>query len=241
MQGLLRQKQLGSEVEIAQSARKDTTARLMETATKMLKNGATPDVVQFIETTITEINQNVLGAITEEHNLDQGDINTVIGNIQAEVTAMETCTAAVNQQHGEREATSLRHKECRKDEALACAHSRYCESELERLWGIVKTKEAEIREIHGSIHTSWCVANPDHPDTTNPFQWTPTANKEGPETSETTEAYPAVDIESGIVDFRTASVTWFLNYKVKKTEVEAAWNEYNAKLLECADLETDLE
>merc|ERR1719359_1896717 len=46
----------------------------METATKMIKNGATPDVINFIEATINDVNDKVLSVIVEEHHRDQGTI-----------------------------------------------------------------------------------------------------------------------------------------------------------------------
>ena len=46
-------------------------AKLMETETKMMKNGATPDVITFNETTITEMNTEVLSVIVDESRRDQ--------------------------------------------------------------------------------------------------------------------------------------------------------------------------
>merc|ERR1719502_2465513 len=75
MQGLVaRRGQLAPE----STSRKDATAKLMETATKMMKNGATPDVITFIETTITEVNRDILGVIVNEHNQDQQLINDLL-------------------------------------------------------------------------------------------------------------------------------------------------------------------
>merc|ERR1740138_1864099 len=123
------------------TSRKDATAKLMETATKMMKNGATPDVVTFIETTITEVNSQVLDAIVDEHHIDQNMINELLARFDAAIATMEACAASVAQQHTDREAASHAHQLCRSDESLKCARSRKCEEELEELWRIVKIEE----------------------------------------------------------------------------------------------------
>jgi len=236
MQGLARQAKLGA--ADAKQGRKDATAKLMETATKMMKNGATPDVVTFIETTITELNQNVLGAIVDEHNRDQQLINDLLDRFDAAVAAMEECAASVAQQHEDRTQASLNHKMCRQGEAIDCARSRRCEEELEELWNRVKIEETEMRRIHDAIHGEWCVGPaPDHPGLADPFHWTITEYSEGAETSQSVNDYPQVDLEPVVIEFRRFSVEYFGHYIVQKPIVEEAWEAYNRKLLECAALE----
>ena len=120
MQGLVARR--GQLAPDAKDARKDATTRLMETATKMMKNGATPDVITFIETTISEVNANVLGAIVEEHHRDQQLINDLLTRFDVAVTAMEACAASVAQAHIDRTATSLDHQLCRSAESIDCAN-----------------------------------------------------------------------------------------------------------------------
>ena len=72
MQGLVAKRNMAPDEG---ASPKDNAAKLLETATKMMKNGATPDVITFIETTITEVNSNVLSAIVDEHHRDQNLIN----------------------------------------------------------------------------------------------------------------------------------------------------------------------
>jgi len=237
MQGLVaRHEKLSASA--AKDSRKEATAQLMETATKMMKNGVTPDVVTFIETTITELNQNVLGAIVDEHNRDQQLINDLLVRFDDAVTAMEECAASVEQQHSDRTQASLAHKMCRQGESVDCARSRKCEEELEELWRRVKIEEEEMRRIHNAIHGEWCVGPaPDHPGLADPFRWTITSYSEGAETSESENPYPAVDLEPVVIEFRRFSVEYFGHYIVQKPKVEEAWENYNAKLLECAALE----
>merc|ERR1719183_1387562 len=210
----------------------------METATAMLKNGVTPDVVQFIETTITEVNSEVLGAIVDEHHRDQGIINAILDDFDAAIAEMEACAETVRGQHVERELSSHAHQLCRSDEAIKCARSRKCEEELEELWERVKIEEEEMRRIHWAIHGEWCEGSaPGHPSLADPFQWQIGESWEGPETSQSTDPYPAIDLSADVIEFRRFSVEYFGLYIAQKSRVELAWENYNRKLLECAALE----
>jgi len=137
---------------------------------------------------------------------------------------------------------STDHKQCRSFEALHCARSRRCEEELERAWIEVKIQEEEMRRIHWEIHGEWCLGNaPDHPGLADPFHWTITEYKEGAETSQSVQPYPAIDLADDVVDFRTFSVSHFGEYIVQLPKVQRAWQLYAEKLDECARLEFTLE
>jgi hypothetical protein len=235
MQGLVaRRGQLNPE----STSRKDATAKLMETATKMMKNGATPDVVTFIETTITEVNRDILGVIVDEHNLDQQHINELLARFDAAVAAMEECAESVRQQHTARGEASHAHQLCRSEESISCARSRKCEEELEELWQIVKLEEEEMRSIHWAIHGEWCATHPEPPQANldDPFNWQIVSHMEGAETSQTEIPYPEINNDH-VIEFRHFSVTQFGLYIAQKPRVELAWENYNRKLLECAALE----
>jgi len=213
----------------------DNTAKLMETATKMLKSGVTPDMVQFIQTTINEIQDEVLPSIVRQHNLDQDLINSMLAHIEDAVHTMEVAAVDVNQLHDSRVAASIAHKGCRSVEGLKCAFSRRCEDELEELWETVKMREHEMRRIHWAIHGEWCEGNsPDHTSLADPFRWTQEEYMEGAETSQSSNAYPLVDHTTDVINFRLFSVDHFGQYIIQKPLVETAWSNYNLKLLECA-------
>jgi len=233
-----------------ESSRKEGTARLMETATRMMKNGATPDVIVFIEATISEINDDVLVAIQDEHDRDQQLIDGLITRFGASVDAMEECRDELEQEHVGRAAANEEHKVCRSSEAIACARSRKCEEELEVAWGLVKSAENDIRDCHAEIHGEWCVASelpvPLHPDLEDPFRdpwmWTESFSQPPyPEIDLTRDHFvgpPDNPIEvSGQFEFRRWSVTTFERYISLRPIVEEAWRNYNAKLSECANLE----
>jgi hypothetical protein len=233
MQGLVRR---GLSTDA--TTHKDNTAKLMETATKMLKNGATPDVIEFIESTIHAVNDEVLGRIVDEHHRDQGIIDGILIDFENAIAEMEACADSIRNQHVERELSSYDHQLCRSEESISCARSRKCEEELEELWERVKIEEDEMRRIHWAIHGEWCEGSaPDHPSLADPFQWTLGESWEGPETSQSTDPYPAVDLAPNVIEFRRFSVEYFGLYIEQKPRVEQAWENYNRKLLECAALE----
>merc|ERR1740138_1364369 len=155
---------------------------------------------------------------------------------------MSACSDSVTAEHVQRTESSVAHRTCRSAEALDCARSRKCEEELEQLWADVRREEEEMRRLHREIHGEWCVGPvPPHPGLGDPFSWVPEAEKEGPETSQTQGSYPSVDYTHDVTTFRTFSVEYFGYYMAQKPIVEAAWNAYNQKLLECAELEETLE
>jgi len=267
MQGLLtRHSQLTAGTNTTQDSRKDITAKLMQSATDMMKNGATPDVVKFIESTINEVETTVLGAILREHTSDQSFIDVHVQDISDAVLTMEECAGDIGIEihyDEERYADMDAHKTCRAEEALACASSRKCEKELIVLWNEVTVQEKSMMLIHSTINDGWCEADrpdpdpwdgpvPDHPDNDeDPFNWKSPFSKEGPETSQSLDAdYPLLTTTSSgkeglvtlkVVHFRSMTKTHFESYKRQKVVVENAWIAYNLKLATCAGLEIDLE
>jgi len=253
MQGLARRVdgKLGAD---GNSKRHDTT-KLMETATKMLKNGAgvTPDVVSFITETLADLNA-VLDPIAEAHRDNQAQLAAIVGRMDAAVAAYQDhCDAHAGDVVDYTETNRL-HKECRQMEAHKCGDSRECEVELEILWQIVKREEEKMREIHIRIDHSWCVdpLNPPHGDRTcfdqdSCWHWSEEQAMEGPETSQTqlsydsSNHYPIADYSSEVRDFRSVSVTTFEEYIEQKRITESAWEAYNSKIVICSELFTALE
>jgi len=210
----------------------------METATKMMKNGATPDVLTFINETIWEIENVILQAIVDDHRRDQELIVASRNRFDAAVADMRACSAQVEEDAAALQGMIQGHKECRAGEALACARSRKCEEELEELWLRVVTVETEMRRIHWSIHGEWCVPPlPPHPGLADPWNWPDEDHWEGPETSQSVHEYPHVNQGDDVIRFRTFTVDAFGEYIIQLPIVEETWELYNRKLLECAALE----
>jgi hypothetical protein len=212
-----------------QTSRHDSTSKLLETAVKMIKNGVTPDVITFVDSTNQEINEQVLVAIQNEHDTDQAYINNLCQDFENAVTQLETHTTNIESLGQASESARVEHHDRRADEALACAVSRRCEEQLRQKWRIVVEEEERMREIHGHIHDEWCIHPPFFADIdmwlNHPFDWSKTS------------PYPELNIPAEVGEFRGVSVTHFNAYMAQKIVVERAWEVYNDKLTECSGLE----
>jgi len=240
MQSLMRQNKLGASTGSSKDHRKDSTAKLMETATKMIKNGATPDVVDFITSTISEINDNVLVEITDAYTEDQRYIDAMLQRLTDAAAAIpDDCEATNEVLSGHNEE----HKVCRSEEAVQCARCRKCEAELTIIWNRVKTAEAEMRRIHDAIHGEWCLRDgfDYHPTIPQCWDWPLEGHWEGPETSQSVTGYCTTDVSSAIQDFRMFSVEHFTSYIAQKTIVFNLWEEYYAKVIVCGECDTALD
>jgi len=136
--------------------KKPAVASLMESAKSFLKNGATPDVVEFADATLQEIEAIVIPAIINESLSDQAFIYSLhsrFGDIRATLSADNQ---EVFQLNAEEQAESVAHKSCRDLQAVACTNKRNCEMELYRRWTVWVTEEEELREIHGYISDHFC-------------------------------------------------------------------------------------
>jgi len=224
---------------------KDSTAHLLDVAVKMVKNGVTPDVLEFVDRTTSNINDDLYPVIQEEHDTDQAYINDLEASINAAIDRLTGRLDEIDQAHQNRLQASREHHECRSEEATACGRARRCEFQLLEAWKEVKIAEEAMREIHDEIHDEWCVHPPDmfsiefcenegpYPNQlpTEPhalshcFNW------------ERQSPYPTLDVPEPVTEWRRLSVTLFNTYIERKQVVEEKWRIYNAKLEECSGLD----
>jgi len=213
--------------------RQDSTAKLLETAVKMIKNGVTPDVITFVDSTNQEINEQVLVAIQNEHNTDQAYIDTLCQDFQSAVEKLEDEAVSIAAQNTASDGAREAHHTCRADEAYSCAVSRRCEEQLRLQWLVVVREEEKMQRIHSEIHDEWCIHPPFFAEIdlwlNHPFDWSKTS------------PYPELNIPADVGAFRDVSVTYFEEYMAQKIVVEAEWAKYEAKLLECSGYEATLD
>jgi hypothetical protein len=136
--------------------KKPAVASLMESAKSFLKNGATPDVVDFADATLEEVSSIVIPAIINESESDQRFIYSLHSRFEEIRTHLSSSNQEVFQLNAEEQTESGLHKACRGEEAEKCQSKRNCEMELYRLWTIWVTEEEELREIHGYISGHFC-------------------------------------------------------------------------------------
>ena len=234
----------------SKQARADNTERLLETATKMIKNGVTPDVVSFVDSTVAEINEEVLPAIQSEHDSDQQFVNDELAEFDTCLETLTDAEAGLSGLEGGFNEDLSGHQYCRSEESVICAKSRRCESQLITLWEHVRREEIIMREIHELIHEEWCVTPPASPGIeqctgcTEPnlcgvtlpdhvlsrcFDWSDMS------------PYPILNFPEEVKEFRRFSVTEFTRYIEQKRIVEEYWRLYNLKLTECSTWEVRLD
>jgi len=211
------------------SGREHSLVTMMDSATNLVKAGATPEVVEFVNLTLIEINATKL-LVIEEHDLDQTSIDNALKaltNLKANYTSLVESEEHTGNKT-DRAAKSIAHQHCRYQEALQCTRTRRCHWELEKLWDWVEVKESDLRAIHTKVDGLWCLATEVEREALephlndSPFDW---ANVGDP--------YPTITLESTILDFRQYTVEYFGTYKTRLAEVQYAWSAYNEKATEC--------
>jgi hypothetical protein len=158
MRALLFATTLGTAQSLAVGAKskKPAIQALMESATTMLKNGATPAVVDFAEETLGEIGDVVIPAILNESISDQQFIRSLYSRFEAIRTTLSDNNQEVFTLNAEEQTLSGEHKGCRDIEAERCQGKRECEMEMYRRWTSWVTEEGELREIHDWISGHFC-------------------------------------------------------------------------------------
>jgi len=149
---------LGTAQSLAVSAKskKPAIQALMESATTMLKNGATSAVVDFAEETLGEISGVVIPAIINESVNDQHFIMTLHGRFETIRQTLVTGNLEVFTLNAEEQRLSGAHKGCRAEEHIKCEGKRNCEMELYRLWTRWVSEEEELYDIHEHISGHFC-------------------------------------------------------------------------------------
>jgi hypothetical protein len=132
-------------------------ASLMSTATSMLKNGATPDVVEFAQATLTEITSVVLPAITDAHSVDQTLVDHTFAMFEAALVALEQGTQVVKTLSDEERRHSQLHKTCRAEEETVCYTKRECDYDIYAIWRRFIEEETLLRELSGHVETHFCA------------------------------------------------------------------------------------
>ena len=81
---------------------KHAVARLLESANGMLKNGETPEVVQFAAATLAEIKSTVIPAIQDASNMEQALLHTHFAVFEAAVAKLSQGLGEVHELHSDR-------------------------------------------------------------------------------------------------------------------------------------------
>lgn len=244
-----------SKLEVESSRRDAASKRLLESAVNMVKNGVTPDVVEFVGAT-TEQNRDALRAILDMHWEQMSERDAACSRFDSLLSTLEGHCDLINSNKARDIQASETHQQCRGDEAYSCARSRRCEAQLRDAWEVVVAQERIMREKHEAIEDGWCVYSDAHESYGVWHNWQH-ETEWLTRTWETTEIwgemweYPGLTIPGhhdpemsspeNVWKFRHSSVTWFQEYDEQLPIVRSAWDAYNLKVIECAQREEEWE
>jgi hypothetical protein len=187
---------------------------LLQSATQMLKNGATPDVVDFAQATLTEITSVVLPAIINASETDQRLVDNTFTMFETALQELEDGNNRVKVAHDTERALSAQHMSCRdadyggeNSEERACIRKRECDYELWAIWRRFVEEESEMRQLSLEVENHFCAEG------ANGTMWI----------------------------FRDHSVTLFPPWLEQKPVVEHWEREYDEKVPVCEELFIDLD
>jgi len=205
---------LFSTANAAAATKKPAVAALMESAKSFLKNGVTPDVVDFADATLAEVSGVVIPAIENESRTDQAFVMNLHSRFQDILNSLSAGNTEVFQLNAEEQTATVTHQTCRSkslgqeaSEEHKCIEKRVCEMEAYRLWTVWVTEEEELRQIHASIDGHFCP---------------PGSN-------------------GTLHSFRVASVPWMESYMTQKSRVDAAEVSYDQHIPTCVTTHSNLD
>ena len=132
-------------------------SNLMSTATTLLKNGATTDVIEFAQATLSEITTVVLPAITDAHATDQTLVDNTFAMFETALANLEQGTAAIKTLNDAERASSVLHKYCRSEEEKVCYTKRECDYDLYAIWKRFEVEESLLRQLSGHVTDYFCA------------------------------------------------------------------------------------
>jgi hypothetical protein len=154
MQGMKPAQQVSGKVDKSKAI-----SSLLETATSMLKNGETSDVVAFADATLAEIMNDVLPAIQDAHDADQTLIDNTFTMFEAALANLELENGEVKRLHDAERELSRQHIACREEEKIICDDKRECDYDLYATWLRFVEEEYELRRLSKEVEDHFCVEN----------------------------------------------------------------------------------
>jgi hypothetical protein len=130
---------------------------LLVTATKMLKEGATPEVISFSQDTLSAIKDEVLPAIERDHNAQQQLVYEHHNATLAFVHTYAQWTERLLEAREMEGRSSHLHKTCRTEEHTLKIQTQTCDTELRERWEKVQEVEEDMDDLSERIQTEWCA------------------------------------------------------------------------------------
>lgn len=138
-------------------------ASLLESAKAFLTNGATPDVVEFANATLVEIEDNVIPKIEEEAEADRVWLDQTWARFDKTIAELVENHEAIDWRAKVAGNNVKYHRECRTndapdepDEEMACTEKRECETTLSILWKEWQGAEFVLRSEERDFEEHFC-------------------------------------------------------------------------------------
>jgi hypothetical protein len=141
---------------------------LLQSATQLLKSGATPDVVQFTQDILTDLRNNILPALMNAHDSDVRRLAEAMDNFGNIESKYEEDMRAVGLLQNETQKGRENHNGCRHEQMGHCKKAEDCETERKRLEDILVEERGQYKAVMQRIGTQYCVDEHDH--TSNAFR-----------------------------------------------------------------------
>lgn len=140
-----------------QHSHKHSLSALLESTGNMLRNGATPDVLEFTNDVIAEITMTVEPAIENASAADQELVYRMYAMFELALQELEQDNEQIFALNSEQLQHSADHKSCRQEEAVKCEDKIRCDYELYDLWETFVDEETELRIIQRHIDGHFCA------------------------------------------------------------------------------------
>jgi len=145
------------EAQTAQSVDASATlSALMEASAKMLRTGATPDVLKFTEDTLEEIRNNLIPTMEDAHKANQLMISEAIAAFRP---IGDTFRSRVNNSavlKAQEQRLQEDHAKCREQQRAACGEANAAEAARQQLWQNYTDQNADFASISDIVSKTFC-------------------------------------------------------------------------------------
>lgn len=141
--------------------REGSINRLMQSSTRLLKSGVTPDVATFAQSTIDAIEGDAIPAIEDEHKMSVTLLEQAYAKFAQVNISVSTAAQKVSELTANETLAKEKHIACRNDEQDACDKSTACNNTLANLKQVYDSKELLMTQSKVDIGGAWCDADVD--------------------------------------------------------------------------------
>lgn len=139
-----------------QQVRVESINRLMESTSKMLRSGVTPDVANFAESTIKTLVDEAEPALESEHTATKALLAKEFAEFAEFMTRKEASKQLIVTLTANETSAKTIHDSCRASQQQDYETSLQCNTTLSDLWTVVTEKELLMETSDSEISDTWC-------------------------------------------------------------------------------------